>query len=84
MTFTERVLKIVAKIPKGKMMTYKEVAAAAGSPHAARTVGNIMKQNFDPKIPCYRVIRSDGRIGGYNRGPALKKQKLRSEGALKP
>ena len=67
-SFSERVYAIVAKIPKGKVMTYKQVAAKAGSPHAARAVGNLMKNNYNPKMPCYRVVRSDGNIGDYNRG----------------
>jgi O-6-methylguanine DNA methyltransferase len=75
-TFKDRVLKIVAGIPKGKTMTYKQVAWIAGSPNAARVVGNIMKNNFDPKIPCHRVIRSDGKVGGYNGGGTQKKTEL--------
>jgi methylated-DNA-[protein]-cysteine S-methyltransferase len=83
MTFTEKVKKIVAAIPKGKMMTYKQVALRAGSPNAARAVGSIMKANYDSKIPCHRVIRSDGVIGEYNRGGREEKiRKLRAEGAI--
>lgn len=84
MTFTERVKNIVAKIPKGKTMTYKEVARRAGSPNASRAVGSIMKANFDESIPCHRVIRSDGKIGDYNRGGFTGKlRKLIAEGAIK-
>ena len=54
------------KIPKGKTLSYKEVAKRAGSPKAFRSVGSIMKANKDKNIPCHRVIRSDGRIGKYN------------------
>lgn len=80
-SFSDKVKSIVAKIPKGKTMTYKEVATKAGSPNAARAVGSIMKANYDPKIPCHRVIRSDGKIGDYNRGGSLEKiRKLRNEG----
>ena len=83
MTFSERVKKIVARIPKGKTMTYKQVAARAGDLHAARAVGAIMRTNYDPNIPCHRVIRSDGGMGGYNRGGSLnKKAILREEGAF--
>lgn len=82
-TFKERVLAIVAKIPKGSVVTYKEVAVRAGSPGAARAVGSIMKSNFNPKIPCHRVIRSDGIAGEYNRGREEKIRKLRAEGAIK-
>ena len=82
MTFKEKVLEIVIKIPRGKTMTYKEVAAKAGRPKAYRAVGNILNKNHDPKIPCHRVIRSDGKIGGYNRGAVRKRAFLRKEGAI--
>ena len=83
-TFEQKVKAIVAKIPKGKTMTYKQVAEKAGSPNAARAVGSIMKANYDPAVPCHRVIRSDGVIGGYNRGGREEKiRKLRAEGAIK-
>ena len=79
--FTDKVRAIVRKIPKGKTMTYKEVAEKAGAPGAARAVGSIMKANYDEDIPCHRVIRSDGVIGQYNRGgPETKLKKLRAEG----
>ena len=74
--FKDAVYKIVAKIPKGKTMTYKEVAARAGRPNAFRAVGNIMSQNYNPKIPCHRVVRSDGTVGNYNRGGARRKGQL--------
>lgn len=81
-TFKEKVLEVVKKIPKGKTMTYKEVARKAGSPNASRAVGSILKTNFNPKIPCHRVIRSDGVAGEYNRGRANKIKLLKKEGAL--
>ena len=77
-SFSERVYAIVAKIPIGKVMTYKQVAAKAGSPHAARAVGNLMKNNYNPKIPCHRVVRSDGKIGDYNRGGGKRKMVART------
>ncbi len=77
--FTEKVLQVVAGIPKGKVMTYKEVAAAAGNPKAARAVGMIMSKNYRPDVPCHRVIRSDGNLGGYNRGIENKEKLLWSE-----
>ena len=81
--FAIRVHKIVAEIPKGKTMTYKEVATKAGNPHAARAVGAIMRTNYDETIPCHRVVRTDGGFGDYNRGGTLRKQEiLRREGAL--
>jgi len=81
--FAEEVYKIVRQIPKGKTLTYKQVARCAGRPLAYRAVGNILNKNHNPKIPCHRVIRSDGAPGGYNGGEAIKKQKLKEEGALK-
>jgi O-6-methylguanine DNA methyltransferase len=82
-TFTDRVRRIVQAIPKGKTMTYKAVAQKAGNPQAARAVARIMAANFDPKIPCHRVIRSDGGLGGYNRGGTEAKRKiLVAEGAF--
>ena len=80
-SFAQRVLAIVARIPKGQVMTYKEVADLAGSAGAFRAVGNIMSKNHDPSIPCHRVIRSDGRPGGYNRGRKNKIRILEMEGA---
>lgn len=81
--FTEQVRDAVRQIPKGKTRTYGEVAAAVGRPGAARAVGTIMKNNYDPTVPCHRVIRSDGKIGEYNRGgPEKKRALLRAEGAL--
>ncbi|MEK7576404.1 MAG: MGMT family protein [Patescibacteria group bacterium] len=70
--FKERVIGVVAKIPKGKTLTYKEVAQRAGSPRAYRAVGNILNKNYNPCVPCHRVVRSDGILGGYNRGTKKK------------
>ncbi len=83
-TFTDRVRQIVRNIPKGKTMTYSAVATKAGNPKAARVVGSIMKANYDPQIPCHRVIRSNGEIGDYNRGGSKAKYiLLKKEGAIK-
>ena len=82
-TFKQKVFAVVAKIPRGKTMTYKEVAKRAGSRGASRAVGNILTTNYNPKIPCYRVIRSDGQLGGYNRGATAKLALLRKEKALR-
>lgn len=82
-SFKERVLQVVREIPKGETLTYSEVARRAGSPRAARAVGNIMKGNYDPTVPCHRVLRSDGTIGDYNRGGSVEKsKKLQKEGAV--
>lgn len=75
-SFTERVRAVVKNIPTGSVMTYKDVAIAAGNPRAARAVANIMAKNYDPAVPCHRVIRTDGQLGGYNRGGTSKKRAL--------
>lgn len=67
---------IVRKIPRGKVLTYKEVATKAGNPRAARAVAQVMAANYDPDIPCHRVIRTDGTLGGYNRGGETKKRAI--------
>ncbi len=76
MNFQEKVYAVVKKIPKGKVMTYAEVARKIGKPGAARAVGTVLSKNYDPKIPCHRVIRSDGTIGNYNRGGAKAKLEI--------
>jgi methylated-DNA-[protein]-cysteine S-methyltransferase len=82
-TFSEKVLTIVSKIPKGKTMTYKQVAKKAGNTYAARAVGAIMKGNYLAHVPCHRVIRSDGKIGDYNRGgKEAKHALLKKEGFI--
>ena len=78
-TFADRVRTVVAQIPKGETMTYKQVAECAGSPRAFRAVGNVLNKNCDPNIPCHRVVRSDGTIGSYNRGTERKREMLREE-----
>jgi len=79
--FKLRVLAVVKKIPKGKVLTYKEIARKTGRSKAWRAVGNILNKNYDPKIPCHRVVRSDGKSGGYNRGIARKRRLLAEERA---
>ena len=83
MTFKQKVFAIVQKIPKGKTLTYKEVAVRAGSPLSAQAVGNILHTNYDKTIPCHRVVRSDGKFGGYNKGAKSKIALLKKEGAIK-
>ncbi|HPN55146.1 MAG TPA: MGMT family protein [Candidatus Moranbacteria bacterium] len=82
-SFMEKVFAVVRKIPKGKTLSYKRVAELAGYPKAFRAVGNILNKNHNPKIPCHRVIRSDGKFGGYNRGAGQKEKILKKEGAIK-
>jgi len=58
------------------------VATLAGSPGSFRAVGNILNKNYDKSIPCHRVIRVDGKIGGYNKGANIKAKLLKKEGYL--
>lgn len=81
-SFREKVFDVVREIPKGEVLTYKEVAKKAGNILAVRAVGSILHTNFDPKIPCHRVIKSDGTLGGYNRGVSKKKKILLKERAI--
>jgi len=81
-SFKEKVYKVVKKIPKGKTMSYKEVAEVAGFPKAWRAVGNVLNKNRNPKIPCHRVIKSNGTPGGYYLGTKKKIVLLKKEGAL--
>lgn len=78
-SFSSVVYTIVRNIPKGQTLTYKEVAMLAGRRKAYRAVGNILNKNYDPEIPCHRVIRSDGKSGGYNRGEGRKREMLEGE-----
>ncbi|PIZ87878.1 MAG: 6-O-methylguanine DNA methyltransferase [Candidatus Nealsonbacteria bacterium CG_4_10_14_0_2_um_filter_39_15] len=80
MSFQKKVYEIVRKIPKGKVLSYKTVAKLAGNPRAWRAVGNILNKNKNPEVSCHRVIRSDGKIGGYNQGTQKKIALLKKEG----
>lgn len=82
-TFADRVRAVVARIPRGKVLSYKEVARRGGSPRAYRAVGNILNKNRDYRVPCHRVIRSDGTLGGYAGGTKLKEKILRREGFIR-
>jgi len=77
--FKKRVLEVVRGIKKSETLTYKKVAEFAGRSKAYRAVGNILNKNYDPNIPCHRVIRSNGSFGGYNRGQKIKEILLRKE-----
>jgi len=81
-SFRSRVFAVVQKILRGSVSTYAQVAKEAGSPRAYRAVGNILNSNCDPNVPCHRVIRSDGKTGGYNRGAEEKRKILKREGAI--
>lgn len=75
-TFSKKVYAVVRRIPRGKTLSYKQVATRAGNPRAARAVGTLMAKNYDPKVPCHRVVKSDGTVGGYNRGGPGRKVEL--------
>jgi methylated-DNA-[protein]-cysteine S-methyltransferase len=75
-SFADKVIAVVMKIPKGKTLTYKQVAKKAGNEKAFRAVGMIMSRNCDKNVPCHRVIRSDGKVGGYNGLQGKDKAKL--------
>lgn len=82
--FQMRVLLATYSIPKGKTITYKQLASKAGYPKAYRAVGSVMKMNpLAPTIPCHRVIKSDGSLGNYSAGGTRRKmQMLKSEHAI--
>jgi methylated-DNA-[protein]-cysteine S-methyltransferase len=81
--FTRRLLEATAAIPFGSLRSYAEVAAAAGSPKATRAAGNALSANPIPiVVPCHRVVRTGGRLGGYTGGLEKKEHLLRLEGAL--
>ena len=94
MTFSEKVLALVSKIPRGSVMTYRELAVRAGRPRAYRVVGNILNRNTYPasghplpkgeghplEIPCHRVVKSSGEVGGYVGGTKRKIMLLQKEG----
>lgn len=78
--FTEHVYAVVRAIPRGEVMTYKEVAKKVGRPGAYRAVGNALNKNTDKTVPCHRVIKSDGSVGGYNGLKGRKESLLEKEG----
>ncbi|MEN6519601.1 MAG: methylated-DNA--[protein]-cysteine S-methyltransferase [Armatimonadota bacterium] len=79
--FEEKVLLEAMKTPFGRIISYKDLAALAGSPRAARAVGNAMRKNPLPiVVPCHRVVHSDGSLGGYMGGLDLKRKLLDLEG----
>ena len=80
--FTPRVLSVVRRIPPGHVASYGDVAALAGSPRAARAVGNIMRTCRRPDVPCHRVIAAGGRLGGYGGSEHLKRSLLIAEGII--
>ena len=80
--FADRVYGVVKRISKGEVLSYRQVAILSHSPKAFRAVGNILNKNKNPKVPCHRVIRSDGTIGGYKYGARKKINLLKNEGVV--
>ena len=83
--FQIRVWNELKKVPKGETKSYKEIAELIGKPKAARAVANACGKNpYSPQIPCHRVIRSDGSLGGFSApgGIKAKKKLLKKEGFL--
>ena len=81
--FTARVLRATARIPAGQVASYREVAAAAGNERAVRAAGNALGSNHIPiVVPCHRVVRTGGALGGYTGGIERKEFLLRLEGWL--
>ena len=78
--FRRRVLSAVRRIPPGRVATYGDIAALAGTPRASRAVGNIMRGCAEPGIPCHRVIAAGGALGGYGGNLQMKRELLRAEG----
>jgi O-6-methylguanine DNA methyltransferase len=78
--FAARVLAAVRRIPPGRVATYGDIAAMAGSPLAHRAVGSIMRECDDPRVPCHRVVAAGGALGGFGGSLQLKRERLRAEG----
>lgn len=76
-----KVYDLIKLVPAGRLVRYKDIAGFLGYPKAARVVGNILNKNKDIiEIPCHRVVKSSGEIGGYNQGMLIKKELLKDEG----
>jgi len=77
----EDVYVLLSKIPSGKVSTYGDIARALGHPKAARAIGRIIANNPNPiSIPCHRVVKSNGEIGGFAYGEQMKREILEEEG----
>lgn len=81
--FQQKVWSELLKIPKGKVCTYEYIAKRIGNPDAVRAVGSaIGKNNLPITVPCHRVIKKDGSLGGYRWGVERKRKLLKKEGAI--
>ena len=80
-TFEQATLSTTKKIPKGLVSSYKEIAMAIGCPRASRAVGNALHKNpYAPVVPCHRVVKSNGELGGFGSGIKNKIKLLAAEG----
>lgn len=80
-SFQQQVWQALERIPKGKVTTYQRLARMIKRPRSARAVGNALNVNpYAPQVPCHRVVRSNGEIGGYASGPKKKIEMLNKEG----
>ena len=83
MNIDKKIYKKLLEVPKGKITTYGELAKAVGLKNGQRVVGKIMNKNPYPVIiPCHRVVKSDGKIGGYAYGEEIKSDMLTREGII--
>ena len=83
MNLDKKIYKKLLEVPKGKITTYGELAKAVGLKNGQRAVGKIMNKNPYPVIiPCHRVVKSDGKIGGYAYGQEIKSDMLTNEGIV--
>ena len=81
MSFQQKVWAVCARVPKGQVTTYGQIARKLRRPGAARAVGGALHRNpYAPQVPCHRVVGADGRLTGFARGLAAKKQMLAREG----
>ena len=81
MNLDKKIYKKLAEVPKGKITTYGELAKAVGLKNGQRAIGNFMNKNPYPVIiPCHRVVKSDGNVGGYAYGEKIKINMLTKEG----
>lgn len=81
-SFNENCYSLLKKVPKGKLTTYKDIASALGT-RAYRAVGNALHKNpHAPKVPCHRVVKSNGKVGGFALGKRKKIEMLKKEGII--
>ncbi|HKZ49438.1 MAG TPA: MGMT family protein, partial [Candidatus Nanoarchaeia archaeon] len=79
--FADSVYRVLRKVPRGRVTAYNAIARAIGNPKAARAVGNALNRNpYAPVVPCHRVVKSSGEMGGFASGARKKAELLKAEG----